>query len=118
MTPISFLPTNFIPSLDEIIHADHLAGQSGPYNKAAFVEFLRLSHCGENLEFILDVDKYISRFCQAENMPFLDDEAIMENSRLVSFWREIYHTYISRTAPQEVNVPGKLLDVFSAETLP
>lgn len=118
MASIQFLPTLIIPTLDEIVKGVPLAVEPGPYNRAAFIDFLKLSHCAENLEFIMDTDKYTARFGALENVPFLDDEAILENQRLVRLWMYIYSTYILSTAPKEVNVPGKLLARFLSATLP
>ena len=118
MGSIQFLPTHIIPSLEEIVSGHRLALLPGPYSRQSFIDFLKQSHCAENLEFVLEVDTYVSKFDKLENVPFLDDEAILENLRLVKLWSCIYDTYVSRTAPKEVNVPGKLLDHFLADTLP
>ncbi|OBA21443.1 hypothetical protein METBIDRAFT_11958 [Metschnikowia bicuspidata var. bicuspidata NRRL YB-4993] len=118
MPPVHFRLPGVVPSLDEIVCSEPCALQPGPYSKAAFVDFLRLSHCAENLDFVWDVDRYLERFCQQEAVPFLDDETILENLRLVRLWTLIYDTYICRTAPREVNVPGKLLARFLAHVLP
>lgn len=114
-----FSPKYVVPSLDELISPESPA-HLGPYNRSAFVEFLLLSHCMENLEFILEIDKFLAkaRLLHEESAAYMNDSVIHKTQALAHHWSIIYKVFLNCEGVKELNVPCKNLEHFQAEVVP
>lgn len=108
-----------IPSLDEMLSPDTAIADCGPYNRSAFAEFLAYSHCMENLEFILELDKFLRRARDYLNDAVLmSDRSIRTHAQLQHQWGLIHHIFLTNDAIKEINVPCVIRNSFQPDVLP
>lgn len=69
------------------------------FSSTLFLEFLRRSHCEENLDFILATDPYLAA---AESPRF----------QLQGWDRAVYSQFIRRDSPRECNLPQHIRETF------
>lgn len=105
-----------IPTLDEIVSPDTHLTDCGPYNRGAFVQFLANAHCMENLEFIVELDRFMAKFASISHM--LNDDSVREHDRLLHQWHVIHKVFLQPDAVKEVNIPGQLRSNLYGEVLP
>uniref|UniRef100_A0A0L0P5D7 Uncharacterized protein n=1 Tax=Candidozyma auris TaxID=498019 RepID=A0A0L0P5D7_CANAR len=112
-----------IPPLDEIVAPSREPTNCGPYSKANFVAYLAASHCTENLEFIVELDRFIAAvgdLSRANLSAPVDSPAqrIAEQDRLLHQWRVLYRIFIAKDSIKEVNIPWTLRSTFLEDILP
>lgn len=117
MTAVKFAPCYTIPTLDEVIKDDHLR-DCGPYNRRSFILFLRTSHCMENLEFFVEVDRLLQSVASKEDPAFFSDELIRDMQELREQWLLIYRVFLGKDSAKEVNLPHKVALKFLPHVLP
>lgn len=100
MENFDFPKSYTIPSLDEIICPNTHLSDCGPYNRGLFVQFLLTSHCMENLEFVVELDRLLKNYncLDFQSAPNLD------NDRLLHQWSVIYRVFLQHDAIKEINV--------------
>lgn len=103
-----------IPSLDEIISPNTYLADCGPYNRGLFVQFLLNSHCMENLEFVVELDRFLANMSAAGG----DSLPPLENSRLLHQWSVIYKVFLQHDAIKEINVACETRREVHETTLP
>lgn len=87
-----------VPTLDSIV-----AGNvESPYSRPQFLAFLYRIHCVENLEFILELNEYLSR--DGEQCPIV--------------WNAFYNKYFSQDSTSEINLPYALKRQLTAQQCP
>lgn len=91
---------------------------SGAFSRPAFIEFLSLSHCLENLDFILETDKFMDMSRQLHDSVFFSDAVTNQNSQLLLHWKAIFNTFLDRDAVQELNIPASSVSCLNADILP
>ncbi|AGO14277.1 AaceriAFL230Wp [[Ashbya] aceris (nom. inval.)] len=90
-----------IPTLQELLQERQrdAAGQEGsPSTLLMFHEFLRRTHCDENLQFVLMTDGFVVDHADTPVDP--------------AVWNQIYDTFIRRDSPKECNFPESIRSVF------
>lgn len=108
-----------IPSLDEIIAPDAHIADCGPYNRSSFVEFLAYSHCMENLEFVIELDKLLANMRQQrDDAVLMSDASIRHALLLLHQWSVIYRIFLTHDAIKEVNVACASRSRLHPEVLP
>lgn len=117
MDRFSFPRRFTIPSLDEIISPDTYLADCGPYNRGSFVQFLSISHCTENLEFVVELDRFLRLEAQRQD-PTYSDEQIRKHDQHLHQWNFIYKVFIANDAIKEINIPCTLRLNVMAEVLP
>ncbi|KAH6654761.1 hypothetical protein BKA67DRAFT_566160 [Truncatella angustata] len=84
-----------------------LGTSSNPWTRDAFILFLSRHHCMENLEFSVDVEKYIDIYTKSTtNIPM----SSTKRYSISSSWERLMQSYIEPGAPREVNVSGRIRD--------
>lgn len=116
MTGVDLVPCYSIPTLDQVIKDDHL-GDCGPYNRTSFLRFMRTSHCMENLEFFVEVDRLL-RSLSSQSEAYLSNSSILKNLELEKHWLLIYRLFLARNSAKEVNLPHKVALRFLPHILP
>lgn len=113
-------PTTFYhlrPKLEEIL--DDAA--PSPYTLSTFMDFLSHNHCLETLEFILGVRRYRKTYLLQQNFC---DPAWRDARRkdMMVQWQHLMTTYITPSAPREINISPavltELLDFTNPESPP
>lgn len=117
MTAVKFAPCYTIPTLDEVINDDHLR-DCGPYNRRSFLLFLKTSHCMENLEFFVEVDRLIQSVTAKDDTAFFSDDLIRDTESLRNQWLLIYRVFLDKDSAKEVNLPHKVALKFLPHVLP
>ncbi|RKP32585.1 hypothetical protein METBISCDRAFT_21274 [Metschnikowia bicuspidata] len=117
MATFKYTPCYMIPTLDEIIKDDCLR-DCGPYNRSSFVQFLQTSHCMENLEFFIEVDRLLhcmllndNRNGPAENLP-------RSTTDVAAKWLLLYQTFLAKDSTKEVNLSHNVALKFCPDQLP
>ncbi|AAS53144.1 AFL230Wp [Eremothecium gossypii ATCC 10895] len=90
-----------IPTLQDLLQGRQrdASGHDGASSTLLmFHEFLRRTHCDENLQFVLMTDGFVAE--QAD--PPVDP----------GVWNQIYDTFIRRDSPKECNFPESIRSVF------
>lgn len=108
------------PNLSEIIANT----APPPYTLGAFTVFLSQNHCLENLEFIMDVDRYGKYWSKA--MKRLNGKPLESNTyesdKLYSQWTMLIDAYVRTEGPRELNLPSDvrhaLLNLHAASSTP
>lgn len=104
MENFDFPKSYTIPSLDEIICPNTHLSDCGPYNRGLFVQFLLTSHCMENLEFVVELDRLLKSYHSLDSPSGPASVASLENDRLVHQWSVIYKVFLQHDAIKEINV--------------
>lgn len=96
------------PSLREI-----LANTAPPpWTLAAFTSHLSQNHCLENLEFVIDAEKYKREYTIFKN-DFSDVSSTAyqpKRDEIKRLWVKIVRTYIAPNSQREVNIRGEVRD--------
>lgn len=100
-------PILIIPSLDDILE-NTIESSNTPYNRVNFVKFLSLSHCLENLEFIIELNNFIK---------LLGNESGPHNYNLIN-WQMIYKNFLLEDSLKEINIPYHLKNQFNYDDIP
>ncbi|EGW33992.1 uncharacterized protein SPAPADRAFT_59400 [Spathaspora passalidarum NRRL Y-27907] len=98
--PQSSSPPTVIPTLDEILNTS-INAQNSDFNLDKFVSYLSSVHGNENLEFVLDVNSYLSL-----------------RPPTISHWQQLYTKYIELEAPCEVNLPCHFRSQLTLNKMP
>lgn len=117
-----------IPPLEEIVAPDPPAN-CGPYSRANFVAYLAAAHCTENLEFVVEVDRFQADLRNSqksgnthtspENSP--DVVPGSEPSAFDSLfhqWQVLHKVFIAKDLIKEVNIPWTLRLSLHSTQLP
>lgn len=117
MTAIKFTSTYTIPTLDEVINDVHLH-DCGPFNRGSFILFLKSSHCMENLEFFVEVDRLLQSISTHEDTAFFSDETTRDNLEVLQHWLLIHRAFLAKDSTKEVNLSYKVALMFLPHILP
>ncbi|SGZ55753.1 CIC11C00000003136 [Sungouiella intermedia] len=117
MDDFNFPKQYTIPTLDEIISPNTYLTDCGPYNRGSFVQFLSNSHCMENLEFVVELDRFLANMAQLSS-DLLCDDMIRQNNRLLHQWSVIYKVFLKEDAIKEINISFKTRSDLCGEVLP
>jgi hypothetical protein len=92
-----------LPTLNQIL----LDNAPPPWTLNAFMVYLSEKHCMENLEFILDSDRYTAIYSQlaAEKSP-----SRQSTEQVCGLWEKLMQLYVVPPAPREVNIPSGVRD--------
>lgn len=71
----------------------------------------------ENLEFIIELDRFVANWSHLSPELLYDDQ-IRLNGRLLHQWSNIYETFLQHDAPKEINISCGSRRDFCGETLP
>ncbi|KAF3985032.1 hypothetical protein FT663_03989 [Candidozyma haemuli var. vulneris] len=111
-----------IPPLDEIVAPFSTTANCGPYSRANFVAYLASSHCTENLEFIVELDRFIVALADLSraNLTAAGDaeKKIAQQDSLTHQWSVLYKVFIAKDSIKEVNIPWTLRSTFLESNLP
>lgn len=122
MEHFAFPPKYIIPSLDEIIQPQYTLCNCGPYNRSAFVAYLARYHCMENLDFIVELDRFLASIAKIDtSSPQNTNEStasLRHRDNVAHHWCIIYNVFLEQDAIKEVNVPCCLRSPLSPDTLP
>ena len=105
------------PTLDAVLNNT----SPPPYTLSAFMAYLSQNHCLENLEFILDSNRYREAYndwlqrqsssssssCSSVEK---DEENLHQVKRLGYIWNRLLSTYIIPGAPREINLTSQVRD--------
>lgn len=117
MDGFSFPRSYTIPLLDEIVAPDTHLTDCGPYNRSLFVQFLSTSHCMENLEFVVELDRFLVASTQLDHLD-MSDSQMKITDQLMHLWRVIYRVFLAHNAIKEINIPCLLLTPLAESELP
>lgn len=95
-------PVLLIPSLDDILNNTPESSNT-PYNRSSFVKYLSLSHCLENLEFVVELNKLMQ---------------MTDAHQALMLWQCIYRTFIPEDSVKEINAPQHVKNTFVENELP
>lgn len=95
-----------IPPLEEIVAPETALANCGPYSRANFVAYLAAAHCTENLEFVVEIDRFYAAMARA------GEESLAHQ------WRVLHKVFIAKDLIKEVNIPWTLRCLLLPETLP
>lgn len=107
-----------IPTLDEIISPHTHLTDCGPYNRGSFVHFLSNSHCMENLEFVVELDRFLQNSHHAASAKDFCDDSIRDHDRLNHQWLVIFRVFLRPDAIKEVNVSYQIRRNLHEEVIP
>lgn len=111
-----------IPPLDEIVAPQCALANCGPYSRANFVAYLASSHCTENLEFIVELDRFIAALSDLSRANLsnsgLASAKIAQQDLLTHHWLVLYKVFIAKDSIKEVNIPWSLRSTFMENQLP
>lgn len=96
-----------IPTLDDVLE-NTIESCNTPYNRVNFVKFLSLSHCLENLEFIVELNNFIK---------LLEGETDSSDYRLIN-WQLIYKNFLLEDSLKEINIPCHVKNQFNYDVIP
>ena len=97
-----------IPTLHEVLR--NLAPP--PWTLGAFTAYLSQNHCLETLEFVMDAERYRTRYdkfaVEMAGMPMTPD--VEECDEVRRLWTKLIDAYIVPDSPREVNLPSDVRD--------
>lgn len=118
MDSFIFRPKYIIPTLDEILSGHSCLQDCGPYNRCNFVQFLNATHCSENFDFTVQIDKFLLLLNAVHQEHLLDDNLIRANDHLQRRWSQFHSVFIAQNSEMEVNIPYTLRVDLHASVLP
>lgn len=72
----------------------------------------------ENLEFVVELDRFLQNAHDVTSPQLLSDSAIMENDRLLHQWRVMHKVFLQDDAIKEINIPYLIRQDLHGEILP
>lgn len=100
----------YLPTLYELLeHTTNLDSHKSNQSLLSFHEYLMSRHCSENLQFIIDINKYLFTHNSTNSSC---------NSGLVNLWNFIYEKYLTFDADLEINLPCRLKSQLKLNQLP
>lgn len=118
MTTFQFYQKRTPATLDEVLYPDCASAPRRPCDRESFIRFLSSSHCLENLEFVLEIDTFVSWLHSVTLGLDLEDVQDTRVVWLASKWSSIYHLYLHPDGVKEVNVPNIVLGKFRPDIIP
>jgi hypothetical protein len=92
-----------LPTLNQIL----LDNAPPPWTLNAFMVYLSEKHCMENLEFILDSDRYTAIYSQ---LAAEKSHSRQSTKQVCGLWEKLMQTYIVPHALREINIPSDIRD--------
>lgn len=96
-----------LPKLDDVLNNDI----EGLFSRDNFSEYLKKTHCNENLEFYISLMNFLNNQDDGSTVT-------VPNECINKLWFNIYHNYIELSSIQEVNLPCSLKSKMGEDNVP
>ncbi|OWB60238.1 hypothetical protein B5S32_g4134 [[Candida] boidinii] len=100
-----------LPKLDDVLNNDI----EGLFSRNNFSEYLKKTHCNENLEFYISLMNFLNKQNDNNKNNNINNTS---NEYINKLWFSIYHNYIELSSIQEVNLPCALKSKMGEDNIP